>query len=82
MSKKYIREGGMCQFFDEHYHYQGGIDWDRIHEDPLHGTKCKPNEETYSSKMAQIIGERAEQVAKEKEQKKEEIHYNYNYKTF
>lgn len=43
MRKKYIREGGMCQFFDEHYHSFGGIDWDRINEDPLRGTKCQPS---------------------------------------
>lgn len=41
MSKKYIRPGGMCQFFDEHYHYQGGIDWDRIDETPPWVTKCQ-----------------------------------------
>lgn len=82
MGKKYIRPGGMCQFFDEHFS-DGDVDLNRLGYEIFHGTKdkYKPNEETYSSKMAQIIGECRENT-ESKKQKKEEIPYNNNYKTF
>ena len=77
MSKKYIRPGGMCQFFDEHYHYFGGIDWDRIDEDHRGSTKDKnkPPEEPYYARIARIQALRAEKAAKKKAAEKEEITY-------
>lgn len=62
MSKKYLRPGGMCQFFDEHYHYQGGIDWDRLEEDPLGRSskeKVKQPEEPYYAMIERIMAKRA-----------------------
>lgn len=86
MAKKYLRPGGMCQFFDEHYHYQGGIDWDRIAEDPLgrsSNVKIKQPEEPYYAMIARIQAARAEKAAQKKaEEKEKEIPYNYNYKIF
>lgn len=71
MSKKYLRPGGMCQFFDEHYHYQGGIDWDRLEEDPFgRSTSKKPDkqpEEPYYAMIERIMAKRAEKAKRDEQ---------------